>query len=148
MLQIPLAPGNTDLRIPQLTADSGEPNRSASSGSTQRTLGVVVGGAGVVALVVGAISGGVAISQSNTSKANCSPTDPNFCNGAGVSARQGEQSAGTVSTVALVAGGALLAGGAMLVWTAPSGKPSEALKVGLGPWAPGADAGLAIMGRW
>jgi hypothetical protein len=147
-VQVPLAPGNTDVRIPQLAAEPGGANGSGASGSGQRTLGIALGGAGIVGLVVGAVSGAVAISRSNTSKANCSPTDPNFCNAAGVSARQGEQSAGTVSTVAFVAGGAFLAAGAVLVLTAPSGRTAEAVKVGLVPWAPGADAGLAILGRW
>jgi hypothetical protein len=87
---------------------------------------------------VGGVFGGIAITKNNQSKQDCSPTDPNFCNNAGVAIRQDTKTASTISTAAIVVGGVALAGGIVLVATAPSAKKPEAARVELLPWVGGA----------
>jgi hypothetical protein len=94
-----------------------------SGGGTQRTLGYVAGGVGVVAAVVGAIFGARAIGKNSDSKDSCR-TDK-LCSAEGLALRNDARSAAKASTFAFVAGGALVATGLTLVLTAPSS--SEAL---------------------
>lgn len=105
-------------------------DKPASDGSAQRTAGLVVGGAGIVGLGLGTFFGLQASSKWSDAKAKC--TDYPFdCTTDGTNLRSSARSAGTVSTVAFVAGGALLATGVVLYLTASKSKESVAL--GLGP---------------
>ncbi len=117
------------------------------AGATQRTIGYVVGAVGVVGLAVGGYFGYRALSLNKESKGNCRADDPNACTSAGVAAREDAQTAGTVSTVASISGGALLATGLTLVFTAPSAAPSRA-----GSGTPGQASspglGLQLRGVW
>ncbi len=122
----------------------------ATSGMpTQKVAALVVGGAGAVGLVVGAIFGGLTLSSASTQKSDCSsPTNCAHYSQAASAHSSGETDA-TVSNVGFIAGGALLAAGAVLFFTAPrSSEQSPAaarLEVipGVGPgsagiWAQGA----------
>lgn len=108
---------------PTPTQDSGA---KGSSGSTQRTIGLVVGGVGVVGIVVGTVFGLKAKSKNDQSKDKCSPTDSNLCSQAGVDLREQAQNAAKVGTVAMIIGGVGLVGGVTLFLTAPSDKPASA----------------------
>jgi hypothetical protein len=116
-------------------------------GSSQRTIGYVVGAVGVVGLAVGGYFGYRAMSLNKDSKANCSAGDPNACTSEGAATREDAQSAATVSTVAGIGGGALVATGLTLVFTAPSAAPLRG-----GTSAPAQAAlpgfGLQLRGVW
>jgi Tetratricopeptide repeat len=100
-----------------------------SDGSTQRTTGLVLGGAGIVGVGLGTFFGLRATSKWSDAQAVC--TDyPYGCGTDGTDLRASARSAGNVSTIAFVAGGALLATGVVLYLTAPSKKESVAVNVG------------------
>jgi hypothetical protein len=87
-----------------------------SKASTQKTLGFVAGGVGVVGVALGAVFGLVASSKWSSAKSDC---------GTGCAAdapaqqeKSSAQSAATVSTVGFVGGGVLLAAGLALFLTA------------------------------
>jgi serine/threonine-protein kinase len=112
------------------TSTSAPPSdRPATDGSAQRITGLVLGGAGVVGVGLGTFFGLRASSKWSDAKAKC--TDyPYGCGSEGTDLRSGARSAGNVSTIAFIAGGALLATGVVLYLTAPTKKESVALSVG------------------
>jgi hypothetical protein len=81
-----------------------------------KTLGWVLGGAGVVGLAVGAASGVVALKDKSAAQCDAN----GVCNQGSVG---GIKSAARVSDVGWIAGGILLAGGAALVLFAPGASP-------------------------
>ncbi|HEY3666547.1 MAG TPA: tetratricopeptide repeat protein [Polyangiaceae bacterium] len=97
-----------------------------ASGSGQRIAGYVVGAVGVVALAAGGFFGYRTYSLNRRSKGDCRADDPNACTPAGASLRDDAKTAGTISTIATLGGGALILGGVSLVLTAPSGAPARA----------------------
>jgi hypothetical protein len=107
-------------------ADPYEPppdsDAAASSGSGQRTLGLVIGGVGVVGLAVGGVFALRAQSKNDDSKNECSPNDENQCTARGVELRDEARSSGNVATIAGGLGLAALIGGTVLYFTAPSAK--------------------------
>jgi hypothetical protein len=117
--------------VTSTTAGSSEPpsDKPRSDGAAQRTTGLVLGGAGIVGVGLGTFFGLRASSKWSDAKDKC--TDyPYGCGTEGTDLRSSASSAGTVSTIAFVAGGALLATGVVLYLTAPSKKESVALNVG------------------
>lgn len=71
----------------------------------------ILGGAGLAALSVGAVLGGLVVYDRSVVEANCTlGSSPGCRNMTGVNAAQGVHSLGPATTVALVAGGTLLAG--------------------------------------
>jgi serine/threonine-protein kinase len=86
--------------------------------NTQRTVGLVVAGAGVVGLGVSGVLALIANGKKQDSLKDC-PHDPNVCDATGVSLRNDALSAGDAATVAFVLGAAALAGGGILWFTAP-----------------------------
>lgn len=137
-----VAPPKPNPAVDTKTAELAEPQRD---GSTQRTLALVAGGAGVVGLAVGSIFGFVSIGHKNDAEADNHCDAANTCDGVGLAARKDAISAGNVSTIAFVAGGVLLAGGAVLWFTAPKASASRAsrtARAGLVPY--GAGAGLVV----
>lgn len=96
-----------------------------------RIAGAAVGGAGVVALVLGAVAGSRAISKRNEARDVCGNSDPSQCHTeSGVAIWGSASTAGTLSTIGFVAGGALVATGTALWFLAPL-RPLKA-QVGLG----------------
>lgn len=96
-----------------------------------RIAGAAIGGAGVVALVLGAVAGSRAISKRNEARDVCGNAEPSQCHAeAGVPIWDSASTAGTLSTIGFVAGGALVASGAALWFLAPL-RPLKA-QVGLG----------------
>jgi hypothetical protein len=111
-----------------------QPHPPPPAPSTQKTLGLVAGGAGVVGLGVGTIFGIVAASKWSATRSDCSygATCPSY--GEAVSDHSATVNAATLSTIGFVAGGALLAAGVALYFTAPHmPKADSAPAVGLGP---------------
>jgi len=96
----------------------------SSAGGTQRTIGLVVGGVGVVGLAVGGLFGLSAKAKKDDSLEHC-PDDPNRCDEEGVSLREDALKAANAATIFMIGGGALVAGGVVLYLTAPSGSSSS-----------------------
>lgn len=90
--------------------------------SWQRPLGIVLGGAGVVAIGVGAFFGARAISKNNDLENACPRTE---CASANRPLQSSADSAATLSTAFWIGGAALLGAGAVVFFTAPSA-PVEA----------------------
>ena len=115
-----------------------------SSGPPLKTIGYVVGGAGLVGIVIGSIFGIEAISQNNA--ANCDANS--YCQNP--QSRTSAQGSATVSTVGFIAGGVLLAGGVVLVLAAP--KESKGAPVTgrweAGPMIASGTGGLLLRGSW
>jgi hypothetical protein len=106
------------------------PPATESHGGAQRTIGLVLAGAGVVGLAVGGAFGLVAISKENDATTNHCPRQP-LCDAQGVQLGKDAKSAAAVSTVAFAAGAAALAGGIVLWFTAarpesPNARPPTA----------------------
>jgi hypothetical protein len=101
----------------------------SDTGSARRTTGLILGGAGVVGIGVGAFFGIQASSKWSDAKGKCSDY-PYGCNEDATDLRSSAHSAATVSTVGFIAGGALLAAGAVLYFTAPK---RDSVALGIGP---------------
>lgn len=114
-----------------------DPPKEPKGWPTQKVVGVVAGGIGVVGLGVGAFFGLRTSSKWNDAKGagGCSGV-PLDCNQTGVDLASQAKTSGTISTISFIAGGVLLAGGAVLFFTAPKEKQTAAvrdLRVGVGP---------------
>ena len=145
-----MKPATGDPSTSGLTAGTSmSPSRdSAGSANTQKTLGFVLGGLGVVGLGVGGFLGYQAYSKNQDSLAMCRADDPNACTADGKSLRDDARGAAMGSTIALAAGGALAVGGLVLILTARS-EPRHAgsdLRVSTG--LVGRGPGLSLEGTW
>ncbi|MCB9583524.1 MAG: hypothetical protein H6717_41205 [Polyangiaceae bacterium] len=92
------------------------PARDTGRGDTQRLWGVVVGGSGVVALGVGGVFLGRAISKNDDSSAYCRG---DVCDSTGKSLRDDARSSGNLATVFMSVGAVATVGGAVMFLTAP-----------------------------
>jgi hypothetical protein len=91
-----------------------------------RTVGLVVGGAGIVSLALGSYFGASAISKSNDAKKRC--TEPSACSDEGaVSENSDAKSDAVIADVTVIAGLAAIGTGVFMFLTAPKAPaPSEA----------------------
>jgi hypothetical protein len=96
-----------------------------SASASQRTSALIIGGAGLAGIVVGAVMAVVAKNKYDTSLGNCEPGNHDLCSPAGLTERSDARTAGDISTVAFIAGGAALAGGLVLWITAPNGTKAK-----------------------
>ncbi len=128
-----------------VTAPPVEPEKS--DGSSQRTIGIVVGVGGLALVGLGAGFGLSAKSSLDDSNADNHCRADNKCDATGVAARDDAQSAAVVSTIGFIAGGAALIGGTVLYFTAPKrdAKPA-ALRVV--PSGGPSSAGLMLHATW
>jgi hypothetical protein len=110
------------------------PEESRSDGKTQRLIGVVVGGAGLVGIGVGTFFGFQSMARHDDAVSLCKG---DVCTSHGTELRAQAITAGDVATIALIAGGVAVAGGAVLYLTAPH---ATTLRAGLG--------GLVAEARW
>jgi serine/threonine-protein kinase len=99
------------------------PEKPAQKGSTQRTIGVVLGAAGVIGLGLGGGFALNAMSKHNAAKKDCSP-DEARCGPQGLANYSDANGSADVATIAFIAGGALLVGGIVLYLTSPRGTVS------------------------
>ena len=125
-----------------------------SGPSGRKTLGIVLGGAGIAGIALGSIFGALTIVSSNNSKSEChSPATPPNCRqyNAAISDHSTAQTDGTISNIGFIAGGALLAGGLALWLTAPSGteaSPVPAVSIRVSPNLGARAAGIAVTGEF
>ena len=125
--------------------------KRAPAWSGQRTAGLVVGGAGVIGIAIGAGFGVLAISKNSDSTAHCRPDEPNVCDADGVALRDDVETAANVSNVGFILGGAALLAGVILFVTAPSGdsdRAGAALQVRVRTATTVGATGLVLQGAW
>lgn len=119
-----------------------QPPAAASGGSSQKTIGLVVGGVGIAGLAVGTVFGLMASSSWSTAQSEQQkglwPQDSND--------QKTASNQATVSTIGFIAGGVLVAGGAILWLTAPSASSTPA--VGLAPSAGPGGGGALLRGTF
>jgi hypothetical protein len=115
------------------------PREQNHAPSAQRITGIIVGGVGLAGIGMGTFFGLRAISKNDESNAGEHCRDGNLCDDIGFALREDARSAGTVSTISLIAGGALLAGGLTLALTAGAGGGTT---VAVGP------QGVVLGRRW
>jgi hypothetical protein len=154
---------NADVTIPKLDEDEKAPpvvatptpaptpapatpshDKDKEGGSSQKTIGYIVAGVGVVGLGVGAVTGLMAIGKNNDAKKLC-PDSGACADKSGVDANDSAKSFGTISTIGFIAGGVALAAGAALVLTAG---PSKTGSIKLVPDAGPKSAGLGVVGAF
>jgi len=117
-----------------------------SGGSSQKTIGMIVGGVGIVGIAFGAIFGLRAKSKNDEAASHCRPENPKLCDADGVSLGDDAKSAATLSTVAFVVGGAAIAGGIILYVTAP--KETTSGRIGLTVAGRPGSLGLSLTGAF
>jgi len=113
--------------------------------SPLRYAALAVGGLGVAGVAVGSAFGLQAIALNNDSKANCNAQSQ--CSQPGFSTRHDAQSAGNVSTVGFVAGGALLAAGTTL-FVLGRRAPASGAALRTVPWVSAREVGLGVQGAF
>jgi hypothetical protein len=108
--------------------------------STQKTVGLAIGGVGAVGVLVGSVYGFKSMSKRDEAATHC---DPGCHDQTGMDLKGEAKSAGDVSTAAFVTGALGLAAGAVLWFTAGSGDSrASAPQVGIGP------SGIVVKGAW
>jgi hypothetical protein len=127
----PLAPVEPDAPPPQPVDPSG---------SSQKTVAMIVGAVGLVGLGVGAGFGLSANAKWSSAKNDhCIDTE---CDSEGISLTHDAKRAATISTIAFIAGGAAVAGGVVLFFTAPRASAPTAL--GFRPSRDGGELSLRV----
>jgi hypothetical protein len=123
---------------------------TSSDGSTQRTLGYVVGGVGILGIAAGTVFGLRAKSKREDSKAFCLPEDDTQCYPEGVALHDDAKKAALFANIGFVGGGAAVIGGALLVLLAPSRgeAPEKVGSVRAQPSIDGDSVGITLGGRW
>jgi hypothetical protein len=126
---------------------------SISVDPRQRVAGVVIGAVGVIGLGIGAVFGGLTLSEWSNADAYCKgKTASCATSGLGAQDESSAKTAGTISTVGFIAGGALSAAGLVLFLTAPKHPSSDipvwAREVELVPQVGPGDRGLMIRTRF
>ena len=104
----------------------------APHGISRRTVGLIVGGVGVGAVITGAVFGLLASSAKSDYQNNCGShigAPPNQCNATGVSGHDDASTKAALSTGFFIGGGVLAAAGAVLWFTGGPGKPGAAVAV-------------------
>jgi len=124
------------------------PAPPASPSSGRKTLGLVLGGAGVVGLGVGAVTGLMTFSAWGNAKNACGQSFPRSCNDSlqASNDRSTAVTTGTASTVAFVAGGLALGAGAVVFFTAPPEGSRSAVTVSFVPRFDSIGGGLQVRG--
>jgi hypothetical protein len=118
-----------------------------SAWSSQKTLGLVAGGVGIVGLGIGAGFGLASKAKHDDAEAN-GHCIGDRCDAEGVDLRHQAVSNGTISTIAFVSGGVLLAGGAILFFTAPkSERASTTARIQAAPMV-GPTSGFMVRGSF
>jgi hypothetical protein len=157
-LRVAPSPGKLTLSIPNLTkrvvraAPPAAPaTKREEAGATQRTAGVVMGGAGALAVLLGAGFGIYAKVEGDRSKRDqfCPTDNHNGCTGEGVELRDRARAFGTASTVTFVVGGALLATGVTLWATSgPSDSNAQTARLELRAAALPGQLSTSLGGTW
>lgn len=144
----PASPAQPGLATePPRSSTESSRDRGAPPMGTQRTLGLVVGGVGIVGLAAGTYFGLHSQSKEDEARSNC-VNYPTNCNSAGLAANDDAKSAAGYATAGFIVGGAALLGGILLYATAPSEQPRDAASLRVDPMVGSSGGGLSLAGRW
>lgn len=100
--------------------------------SPLRTVGFVVGGVGVASLIVGGVTGALAMGQAGIYRDACDRSvSPNVCDQRGYDSAQSLKTLAPLSTITLIAGGVLVGAGVTLILVAPKTSTAEKPRAGL-----------------
>jgi serine/threonine-protein kinase len=123
----PAAPAPVSPVLAATPFESPEPSPRAlvsdAVGNTQRTAGLIVGGAGVIAMGAGVVLGLAAKSTYDDASPYCDATG---CEPAGLEARSRAVDKGRVATLVFALGAGTAVGGAVLFFTAPHARAPRA----------------------
>jgi hypothetical protein len=168
-VRIEAKPGVTTVRVPALAKAASRPAPVAppskpvkapvaapdrpSGWSTQRTVGLVLGGVGVLGVAGGAVATGLTVSTMDEAieKRYCTDSDPPQCNQQGYELHRRATTTANIANVAFAVGGASLVAGVVVFAMAPSGDPKKkpsGLRVEVGPAVGMGTAGLSVRGGW
>jgi hypothetical protein len=112
---------------------------------TRKTVGLVLGGVGVVGVAIGTVTGILTFGKKSDAAALCTSYPLGCADPAAARALNGEASTmGAVSTISFVFGGVLLAGGTVLFLTAPKNVAS----LQIAPTFAGSSIGAVAGGRF
>lgn len=140
--------GVTKVTVPALAAlpspPSAPPPVEERGWSTQRTVGIAVGGVGVVGVVIGAVFGGKTLAKAGDAKGHCTAA-LNQCDATGLTLEHDAQGTANVSNAAFAIGGAALVAGVVIFATAPSG---AAKAKGVGARLTLMPSGVSLRGEW
>jgi hypothetical protein len=128
-------------------AETPAPAPPTSSGSTQRTAGFIVGGAGLLGLGASALFGGVALSKRNALTDPCRESASACKSESDQSNLADSKTYATASTVIGIVGGVATAVGIVLVLTAKSDKRTVHSVV-LSPMGFNGGGGIGFSGSW
>lgn len=117
-------------------------------GDTQRTVGLLVAGGGLVAAGVGAVFGLKAFSTNDDALAHCRDAgDAKRCDPTGLSLTDEARTQAMLSTVLVTLGTAALAGGIVLYMIAPRAQATTG-KLIVTPYATASSGGLGLHTAW
>jgi hypothetical protein len=135
--------------IPQRIATTNEgPTPPATSAiSTRQMIGLTLGGAGLVTVIIGSVFGLNAISKNSESNAG-GHCDSTGCDPTGVSLRNAALSDATISTVLFGAAFAAISGGVALYLTGPTPTTAVHAHLNLAPVLGRSAGGLGLRGTW
>jgi hypothetical protein len=149
-ITIPILPEGATAAPPEVPVapPPDKPAPATSAGPPLRTIGIVAGAAGIIAIGIGGYFGAQAISKNSDSNANNHCVNDR-CDAFGKKTRLDAISAGNTSTALFVVGGLLAAGGVVLfiIGAPPKAgetKPAVAAAPAVGPGS----AGFALSGRF
>jgi hypothetical protein len=117
-------PAETPKASPEITPPAeAQPDTDAPKGSPRKTIGMVALGVGGAGLLLGAVTGGLAIGKHGALKTACGEGP---CPASQQNAVDSYHLLGALSTAGFIAGGACAATGVILLLTAPRAEPTKA----------------------
>jgi len=122
------------------------PPPPGDTGGTQRTIGLVVGGVGIVGLALGSVFGLQAKSKNDDALAHCRTST--LCDQAGLDLTDRAKSAATLSTIGFGVGAVGVVAGAVLFLTAPSAPKQATEGWRIVPIVGANGAGVTVRGAW
>ena len=147
-LQIPALVDAPEVSAATPGVAAGPGQQPPSEGVSAATVaGLTIAGVGLVGIGIGSAFGVIAMGKKSDVDALC--PDETRCTAQGIATNDEAKTAGTVSTVAFIAGGALLVGGVVIWLAVPSGDgDGQSARLELSPaWLDGG-GGALLRGRW
>ncbi|AUX44647.1 hypothetical protein SOCE26_061130 [Sorangium cellulosum] len=140
-------PSVAPLAAPSPGAGANAPDQGPSG---RRVVTYVAGGVGVAGLVVGSVTGWMALDESGVAAENCRDVSPGNarCNPAGIAAGNRAKQLGLVSTVSFGAGVALAGAAALVLLLEPAPRRQPAPAVSWELTGGQAGGGVVMHGRW
>lgn len=124
-------------------------SESVDAGKNLRTIGLVVGGVGAASLIVGGVTGVLALDRASTVNDKCEGLGGRLvCDKEGFDAAQSGETLSLVSTITVAAGAAALVGGAVLYFVLAPRASKSTGNVQLMPTASHDAAGFLLRGAF